>query len=618
MDVYKIGVSLAMSSNAPQVLQALSSHLLGVHAQVNQLQGGLNNLKVALGGVFAIAAGVGLAKGMGELVSKGSDLVHIQEQMRAAGIANKDIADATAKAWEVSGKVGTVGVSRALEMIKELRGVFGDTQHAQEFALDFAKSQTVIDAVTKGRNKDQVFDAAKAIELRGQAFDPVKFRHEIDLMTKAVTAYGGKVTPADMFQFMKYSRGASFGYSEDFMFRVAPALIQEGGASSVGTALKSLDQAIVGGKLSNKAALEFMKYGLLDSSKVDFDKVGRVKRVHPGAIQNAAEFSQNPYVWVQSTLVPALQRGGIKFDNPAAVREILATLFGNRTAEWIAAILTTQKQRIDKEIEIAGSAKGLDAFDALKDKDPSVAMKSFTTAWNNLLTAMGSPLVESSVQALNAISSAINSMSQFVAAHPEAVKIIGLTLAGLAAGLAAIGAVLVGGAVAAALGAGGWLVVGITAVGAFVGTLVALNWDEIKNLGAKAWEAIKGIGETMSTAIQALPGQVAGAISGAFSAIGSYIKNSISSMFGFGGSPAAPKAPAGSDGGAAPGAPRPSAVPPAASIKKSASVGDVYLDGRKVGTHVARALSQGANGPTLGTALFDGSRHSTPNDFAFG
>jgi hypothetical protein len=41
---YEVGVKLAMSSNHAQVLGALSSALLGVHAKVNQLIGAFDKL----------------------------------------------------------------------------------------------------------------------------------------------------------------------------------------------------------------------------------------------------------------------------------------------------------------------------------------------------------------------------------------------------------------------------------------------------------------------------------------------------------------------------------------------------------------------------------------------
>ncbi len=38
MNVYKVAVSLSMTSNGPQVLQALASQIFHVHTRVQQLQ----------------------------------------------------------------------------------------------------------------------------------------------------------------------------------------------------------------------------------------------------------------------------------------------------------------------------------------------------------------------------------------------------------------------------------------------------------------------------------------------------------------------------------------------------------------------------------------------------
>jgi hypothetical protein len=54
MDVYKISIALAMSSNHNAILSALSSHLLGVNANVNTLTGGFSKLKRTIGSALAI------------------------------------------------------------------------------------------------------------------------------------------------------------------------------------------------------------------------------------------------------------------------------------------------------------------------------------------------------------------------------------------------------------------------------------------------------------------------------------------------------------------------------------------------------------------------------------
>ena len=76
MDVYKIGVKLAMTSNHAQVFSALSSGLLGVHTKVNQLTGGFDKLKLAIGGAFGVFAGKEILGEIAAIVEKTKDLSH--------------------------------------------------------------------------------------------------------------------------------------------------------------------------------------------------------------------------------------------------------------------------------------------------------------------------------------------------------------------------------------------------------------------------------------------------------------------------------------------------------------------------------------------------------------
>ncbi|MFG1388804.1 phage tail tape measure protein [Xanthobacter versatilis] len=617
MDAYKIGVSIALSNGVSPVLGIISKDLLGVHQHVKDVEGGFKRWGTAVAGVAAIMGGSALLAAMGKLVEHGRELVHVQEQMRAAGMSQVEIAEATSKAWENTAKVQSVGVTRNLEMIKELRGVFGDSKHAEEFALDFAKAQAVIDAVTHGRNKDQVFEAAKGIELRGNAFDPEKFRHEIDMMTKATTAYGGKVTPNDFFQFVKYTRGASFAYSDDFMWKVAPALMQEMGAMQAGTALKSMDQAIVGGKLSQKSATAMQGYGLLDPSKIIWNKVGSIKGILPGGIAGSDQFIHDPYEWIQKTLGPALKKHGVNVDDKQQIRTALSAIFGNRTAEQIAGILSTQGPRIDKEKNLVTQAHGLSSYDDLAAKDPNTVIKGFREQWENLLTALGSPLVEPAMKALKGLTEAVSGMAQFAAANPETIKNIGLAIAAISAALIGAGIFAVGAAAFSALAAAP-VAAAIGAVVAVVGGLAALNWKGITSALTGAASAIESGIRAAVAAITALGQKI-------LAAIQSFVNGILSWSPG----PGVTTAPAGPGRGnpaanqhTPPEAPVPkggvgrhsyNAVPPHGSGQQVAVAGDVYLDGQKVGRHVARSIVAQSSWASS-SSDFDGRMMPSPVD----
>jgi len=108
VDIYKISIALAMSSNHSAVLGALSSQLLGVHARVNQLTGGFNRLKLAIGGALAATAGVALLDTMGKIVEKTKDYSDELAKLRTlgGGIANAAASGALSRrAFDIAQRV---------------------------------------------------------------------------------------------------------------------------------------------------------------------------------------------------------------------------------------------------------------------------------------------------------------------------------------------------------------------------------------------------------------------------------------------------------------------------------------------------------------------------------
>src|SRR4051812_39437029 len=98
---------------------------------------------------------------------------------------------------------------------------------------------------------------------------------------------------------------------------------------------------------------------------------------------------------------------------------------------------------------------------------------------HNLLLALGGPNGETAVKVLNALTDAINKMTEVVRGfQPE-------TLQNIALGIGALGTALVaGGAVAilAALGPAGWIAAGITALGMALTTVDwKAEWEKLGN-----------------------------------------------------------------------------------------------------------------------------------------
>lgn len=74
IDVFRVGVHLGMTSNAPQLLGVIARHFAGIHADAKQLEKQLGKVSLAVGGVVSAMAGIGLVKGVWHAVEASREL----------------------------------------------------------------------------------------------------------------------------------------------------------------------------------------------------------------------------------------------------------------------------------------------------------------------------------------------------------------------------------------------------------------------------------------------------------------------------------------------------------------------------------------------------------------
>jgi hypothetical protein len=332
-DVYKVGVRLAMTSNAPQVLSLLSKELLGVNAKVKELAGGFNKLKVAIGGAFAIYGGEKMLGTLGRMVEAGSEIVHQQQLLKIAGASNQQIAEATATAYKTSAQIQTTTIAGNLKHLRELRYALGNLGAAQVALPLVAKSNAVLQSVLGDTAKDQIWDLIKSAEIKGFTNDPKLLAAIVNDVTKAEIASGGKVDSQQLFQTFRYGRTAMLGWDESFIAGILPRLIQSfggggaGGRGGPGNALMSAFGEVVQGQMTRQAAQQFGRLGIASIQNIP----GSSKSLT--SVVGEKLFQQDPYSWVQSVLMPALTKAGITSQD-AIVGEI-GKLFPNRTAGQI-------------------------------------------------------------------------------------------------------------------------------------------------------------------------------------------------------------------------------------------------------------------------------------------
>jgi hypothetical protein len=632
MDAYKIGVHLSMTNGVSPVLGVIAQDLMGVDTKVKETEAGFGRWKTAIIGIGAIMAGGAILGAMGDLVHHGEELVHVQATMNTAGMTGAEIAQATAESWKLSAMYG-LKVSQVAQDMKELRMVFGSTGHAIEFADPLERMRVVLNAVKEGKGNDAadaVFQMARAGELKG-LIKPEDFVDYFDKMTKAISASGGKIDPLDFMSVTKYGRIGAKGWNEDFYTRELPSMMMELGPSTAGTALMSLFQSFVQGKITAPAVQALRAEGLIaDESKVN----PKDKGFRAGAIKDSDLLIRNPYEWAQQILKPAVERKlgrAIAPGDEDAITE-LGAMLGNRTAGAAAATLLLEGPRIDKDAALIDKAQGLNGADDLLKNDPTTAMNNFKASWDNLLTALGSPLVPSVVGMMNGIADAVKSVTAFAVANPETMKVIGAVLLGLAAGLVAIGLALVGGAIALAIGAGGWLIIGIVAIGTAIAGLVAAYWpeligflgrlgDAIALMAKLGWSAIVSGVQSLITALNSLidwVAGVAGRVNGLFPHLVGYeapdstkVGGQLNALYPGGYAPGMSVANPADSASAPKGYPSitvPPAAPPNVTVNTT-----VKIDGQDVKKSVVNQIVRDNSSPSS-AAGFDGRQTYSPPD----
>ena len=571
-EAYKVGVKISLINEVSQGLFLISRHMQQTGQQAEALKRQINSIKLlglagaAIGGLGFMGLGI-----IGKMVKPATEYAHQLAQMNIAGMKHLEIVRATQAAWDASKTVPTTTAASNLAAIRELRMVFGDTGHAIEFMPIVQKMESVLSVMRGSGAHDEAYTVAKALELKGAVATPAQFTAQADAMVKAMVASGGKVGAADFLSAFKYGRTATSGWNDSFAYTILPTLIQEmksaggsGGSGGPGNALMSAFSAVVGGTVPQKALKVWQQLGLLDPSKVVWSKVGTSKGLKPGAIAGSEEFQANPFEWTQKFLVPALKKAG--YTTEAQQRQMLQYLFPNRTAGFVMSQMTTQAWKFQRDQALIHGASGIGAYDALMKTDPNMAKLALAQQWQNLLAILGYQIMPPLIAGMLKLTDLLRDLSLWAKEHGTLTRGLMFAFTGLSAAMAFGGTITVMAAAFKGIGLAIGLM-GTTAQLAGVATGLGSLATGIGLLGA----ALTGgmIGKLINWAYNKATG---GSIGGD---LASLFQPSVTSSTVVGGS-GSPFVSSG--GGAATGR----------------NVGHVYLDGRKVGEHVARSISDSA------------------------
>jgi hypothetical protein len=640
MNAYRIGVMLSMSSNGPQVLGALANGFLGLNRHIGAAQAGLRSVQTALVALSGIIAGGALIGGTLHLIRAGNELVHQQVLLLGAGEDNLAVARATTTAWQTTARVMGTTVSQNMRALGELRGLLGSLSEAEQVLPAFQRLGRVLGIVT-GQGTERGNDyATRFLDLRGAIqFGPDghlnqgRFSAEMDALQRATITNRGRVSPQALFGFMQQAGPAGALLSNRSLYADMSVLIESMGGHRSGTALAAISRQLTGGIMTQRVASEMQRYGLINRGGVEVRRGGHVV-VRPGAVRNGSEFQSDPVAWIRGTLLPGLQARGVTTQQDQL--QAIFRLFGTETARRFVTQILLSQQQIDRE-RVNQANVPANAADILISQSPLAAMENFQAAINNLLTALGAPMVPTATAALNYLATSINSLALAASEHPDAIQVIGGIAVALGGLLATVGTLALARVSFSALS----MLFGASGIGGMLTAMAGVSASAMGMLfGASGLTGLlSGLGG-LAAALAASPvviGAALVAVAGGIAMLGmrlsgysweeafnnlmnplqrfyNWITGLVPNGAGTGGDPATQTERQRNWGGRGGGGgfyePQ-SFVPPPAANSPSIQ-GAVYMDRRVVGQIVAEELGRIGNGVRSGIARFDERRGYSP------
>jgi hypothetical protein len=400
----------------------------------------------AIGGGFQLSGLRYQLEGLRAYTDEAMKLSQAQERFKLHNLSSAENQQAFRA---VQGIVDTIKGANLADTTETLSDVFvavGDLHHAMA-ALPMASKyrfgfETIFgDKFSKEEVEQQIAAAMKYLEATGAvAKGEAEMEKRFNLLAQMVAGSEGRTTPAMMLQMARRAGPAAQGLSEQGM-RNMSGLVQELGGEGAGTALMSLFQSQVAGKMAQKEANEFIRLGLLDPHKIKFGTGQKIKEFLSGANKLAPLLQEDP-LKAADALMEAMKHPlhgpAIDTTNANKVREELAKLFGNRTAQKLMSILTTQRNQIVKESHLAEIAKNIQQTYDQALGSPAGKVKVFENNLRNLEAELGGPLLA----ALSNVGDAAVPLLRVVGAHPQAAlmalaiyKLVGAAGALRAAGL---------------------------------------------------------------------------------------------------------------------------------------------------------------------------------------
>lgn len=394
---------------------------------------------MAVGGYAAKSTGAHIFGDLHESLDQAKEYQREAMRIKALGLGDH----ASANAVKYASSLNTYGVSTNdnMVMMRDALSIFADEHHAQMVMPTLAKMKFANDSMFGAEdahaNEEKFMNMLKVIELRGGTKNEGTFKDEANMVQKVITATGGRVGGDEWRNFIQTGGVAAKQLRKDAFYYQMEPLIQEMGGHAVGTGLMSAYSNVYQGKTTVRAAKQMMALGLLDPKMVEYTKIGTIKQVKPGALAGGDQLKASPLEWLEKVLLPKLAAKGIT--DPDKVKDMISTIFTNRTAANLFTTMYMQRDQIHKSERLNTGADGIDEGAAKGRQLAQGGELETLRQLKNLQGEIGDKILPAYNAALGVTASATAKVVGFMKEHGTAARVILIALAALAAILVVCG-----------------------------------------------------------------------------------------------------------------------------------------------------------------------------------
>lgn len=453
LEAYSVAVRLKLVDSVSSGLMGMAAqfaafnrHVSTSQTNLKALEGQLQRIKLmgVLGGV-AIGAG---AFGLMALKAPLEEAKRFQTEVArfsALGLGDQVTNQAIqfAKGMDVMGQ----SARDNLKLLREATSIMGDFGHAREAAPLLSKMKFGLESVMgdgSGSKFEGMFQAAiKTTELRGALvnratgqIDIGKFSNALNMMTQAYVASGGLVKPQDYLAAIKTGGVSTKLMSDEAFYFGLGHFMQESGGSRTGTASMSMFQNWAMGRTSKQIAQNMASIGLIQSGAIQ-NKLGNMASFDIHSLKNYQDFIDNPFRYVNNTVVPLLQKQGFKGD---ALNFKLASLLGIRTASNLADQYVRDEKIADLYITRAHKASNIDQLYKLGGGTAAGKELNLHAKYMDLLREVGTAALPIFTKAVVGLTTVLKAGISFARAWPTLTKGLVIAFMGLSALMVAGGA----------------------------------------------------------------------------------------------------------------------------------------------------------------------------------